>query len=48
MLLITDTLTREDNNFRFKDKAVHLAHPREIADAFAKVLLDQKNASWFD
>jgi CRISPR-associated protein Cst2 len=29
-------------------RAVHIGHPREIADAFAETLADDKNASWFD
>jgi CRISPR-associated protein Cst2 len=41
-------LTKENNKFTFNGKRVYLAHPREIADTFAKALLDAKNASWFE
>lgn len=29
-------------------RAVHVGHPREIADAFARAVAEDKNASWFD
>ena len=28
-------------------RAVHVAHPREVAEMFGKVLADEKNAAWF-
>jgi CRISPR-associated protein Cst2 len=29
-------------------RTIHIKHPREIADDFAKALLDSANALWFD
>jgi CRISPR-associated protein Cst2 len=41
-------LTKDGDNFKFCDKLVYLAHPREIAEAFADAILNQTNARWFD
>jgi CRISPR-associated protein Cst2 len=29
-------------------RAIHIGHPREIAEQFVKAITDEKNASWFD
>jgi CRISPR-associated protein Cst2 len=46
--LLSDVFLGEDQQEKRHGRTVHVGHPREVAEAFAKVLESDAAAAWFD